>query len=125
MKESAQHLCSFHGHEVGLNDALPVNPNARRPGIRTRTNNKNELFFIQRLEEIMQHPKTQVYHNISVRGENATGYYTPLNFGSKRSDYNGFFTCIIKEGANAGRITKAQPISVKQLARLNNFGKLE
>ena len=55
---SSKHLCSKHGHQVGINDPLPPNPNAKvrkHPQIRTKTDNPaNELFFANIVERVIE-----------------------------------------------------------------------
>ena len=113
--KSANHLTSKHAHDLGIDDPLSPSPNQKPgkfPKIRTRINKENKKEFTDTLEKILQDPNTEVFPGVSIRGIKGHGYY---NEGYGES---GFFVGITTEGELAGRITKAQPVSDKQLKTL-------
>ena len=121
--KSTNHLTSKHGHEVGINDPLPLFPN-QKPGkypstdIRTRINAENKKQFGDILEKILKDPKTEPFPGVSIRGTKSHGYYNK-NYGEF-----GFFIGIHEEGKFKGLIKKAQPISPPQLEILEKFNKI-
>ena len=113
--KSANHLTSKHAHDLGIDDPLPPSPNQKPgkfPKIRTRINKENKKEFTDTLEKILQDPNTEVFPGVSIRGIKSHGYYTE-DYGE-----SGFFVGITTEGELAGQITKAQPVSEKQLESL-------
>jgi hypothetical protein len=120
--KSANHLTSKHGHDLGIDDPLPPSPNQKPgkfPKIRTRINKENKKEFTDTLEKILQDPNTEVFPGVSIRGIKGHGYYTE-DYGE-----SGFFVGITTEGELAGQITKAQPVSDKQLKTLQKLNKID
>lgn len=120
--KSANHLTSKHGHEVGIDDPLPPNPNQKTTKykqVRTRINNENKEKFGDILEKILQDPNTESFPGVSIRGINGQGYY------NKDYGENGFFIGIHTEGEFTGQIKKAQPMSDPQLDFLREFNQVD
>jgi hypothetical protein len=120
--KSASHLTSKHGHEVGIDDPLPPNPNQKPTAykqVRTRINHENKEKFGDILEKILQDPNTEPFPGVSIRGINGQGYYTK-DYGE-----DGFFIGIHTEGEFTGQIKKAQPMSDPQLDFLREFNQVD
>ena len=120
--KSTNHLTSNHGHYLGIDDPLPLNPNQKTKKykqIRTRINKENKEKFGDIVEEILRDPNTEPYPGISIRGVKSHGYYTE-NYGE-----SGFFIGIHSEGEFKGQIKKAQPISDKQLKTLQEENRID
>lgn len=120
--KSANHLTSKHGHEVGIDDPLPPNPNQKTTKykqVRTRINNENKEKFGEILEKILQDPNTESFPGVSIRGINGQGYY------NKDYGEDGFFIGIHTEGEFTGQIKKAQPMSDPQLDFLREFNQVD
>jgi len=120
--KSSNHLTSKHAHYLSIDDLLPPSPNQKLvkfPKIRTRINKENKKQVTDTLEKILQDPNTEVFPDVSIRGIKGHDYYT--------KDYGqfGFFVGITTEGELAGQITKAQPVSDKQLKTLEKLNKID
>jgi hypothetical protein len=120
--KSTNHLTSRHGHNFGIDHPLPSAPN-QKPGQyvqpRTRINKINKAKLGDRVETILEDPTTQVFPEITIRGIQSRGYYTP-----KYNEY-GTFIGIHTEGDFAGQIKKAQPVSAQQLEILFDQKKID
>jgi hypothetical protein len=120
--KSLSHLTSKHADAIGIDDPLPILPNQKATKykqIRTRINNENKKEFADTLEKILEDPNTKVFPEITMRGNAGHGYYTE-NYGE-----GGFFIGISTEGKLANHITKAQPVSPKQLETLIQLKTIE
>ncbi len=116
--KSSNHLTSKHGHEVGIEDRLPPDPNQKPkkyPQIRTRLNPQNKQEFADILEMIANDPDTEPMPDIDMRGTQSHGYFNP-NYGEPSQE--GFFIGIHTEGEFKGQIMKAQSVSDQQLKGL-------
>lgn len=104
------HLTSRHGHSVGINDPLPVNPNQKPtkfPQVRTRTNTENKQKFGDVVKNTLQDQKTQVFPDVDIRGIKSHWYFSQEAVGEGA----GFFVGVHMEGPSKGQIKKAQPVS--------------
>ena len=75
--KSVNHLLANHGHTFGINDPLPKQPKRKSQytQIKTKTNNKNRNQFRDNLKDFAANPKTVLYDNIKIRGEDGFGYF--------------------------------------------------
>ena len=119
LNSSLDHLLSKHGHSFGINDALVPNPNqkpTKYPQIRTRINSCNRDQFRENLKEFGQNPDLIIFENVNIRGTLGRVYF---------SEETGRVVALETQGPNAGRITKAQPISGVQINILRGQNRLD
>lgn len=117
-EKSTNHLLSKHGHNLGIDDALPLSPNqkpTRYKQVRTRINKANQATFGDVIERVLVTPNTRVFLNVSMRGIDSTVYYT------KEYEESGFVIGRHNESEFEGLIMKAQPVSHEQLQNLIIF----
>ena len=117
--KSLNHLTSKHGHEFGVDDRLPIDPNqkpTKYEQIRTRVNNENKAKVREEINSILSNPKTDVYTDVSIRGILGRVYHCK---------YTNRVVGIHTEGKFEGQIMKAQPISRLQLDCLRKLNKLD
>ena len=113
------HLTSKHGHQLGVNDPLPTNPNqksTKHNQTRTRINKKNKAKVREEIQSILSNPKTKVYPNVTIRGIRGRIYY---------SEETSCMVGILNEGKLKDQIVKANTISTKQSDRLDEFEKID
>jgi len=127
-KKSLEHLTLNHGHDLGVRDFLPRNPNERKTPYQSKylktnhTNPENLLHVSNTIETIINSVDTEIFENIKIRGTLGHGYVTRKNYGSNSSLYRGMFIGVHTEGEFSGQLMKCQPMSLKDLKklRLNN-----
>jgi hypothetical protein len=115
----ADHLTSNHGHNYGIDDQLPANPNqkvTKHPQVRTRINNKNRAVAGDFMEDTLQNPATETYPSMTMRGTKGRGYY---------NQETNTFVGIHTEGDLAGQIIKAQPLSEQQVQILREQNRVD
>ena len=85
-----------HGHNLGINDPLPMNQNKKLTlfdQTQTRIKKKNTGLFIDKIEGILKDSQTKTFEHVNMRGINGQGYLT-TKYGK-----DGFFVGIHNEGA--------------------------
>jgi hypothetical protein len=113
--KSSSHLVSNHGHDIGINDLLPVNPNQKlskypSKNLRTRVNEENKRIFRNTLQEYLLDLDTDVRRGITIRGQEGIGYLTTKHPG----DTKWYFMGGPIEGPLKNNILRAQGISPQQ-----------
>ena len=117
--KSENHLTSKHGHEFGVDDPLPRNPNqkpTKYEQTRTRLNNENKAKVREEIKSILSNTNSDIYPDVSIRGIQGRVYHS--------KDTNRVVG-IHTEGEFAGLIMKAQPISDPQLNLLRELNILD
>lgn len=118
--KSTNHLTAKHGHDFGIKDLLPPNPNQKPTKYeqpRTRINNTNKQKFREEVKKILSSTTTtDVYKNVDIRGVKGNVYHC-----KKTNRVIGIYL----EGEFAGQIMKAQPISNAQLKTLRDLKRLD
>lgn len=118
-EKSLNHLTSKHGHQFGVNDPLPTNPNqksTKHKQIRTRTNKKNNAKVCEAIQSVLSNPENEIYPNVKIRGIQSRIY-----FCEETNRMVGIFT----EGKLKDQIIKANEISDEQLEILRDFDKID
>jgi hypothetical protein len=117
-QKSADHLLSKHGHNFGIDDKLPLEPNqkpTKYAQVRTRINKPNRKKFGDNLENILQDPDTKPYPDVSMRGKSSDCYHS-----RKYGGEHGVLICIPNLGKFKDIIIKA--LSRQQWELLNQQG---
>lgn len=113
--KSENHFTSKHGHEFGVDDPLPRNPNqkpTKHEQTRTRLNKENKAKVREKIKSSLSNIESDIYPDVSVRGIQGRVYHDePMNR----------VVVIHTEGEFAGQIMKAQPISDRQLELLREL----
>jgi hypothetical protein len=117
---SQDHLLAKHGHNFGIDDPLPPNPQQKQTKykqIRTRITKENKEQFAQNFGEVLSRskPYPDIDTDIDIRGVKSRFYYSP-------EDEVGIG--VPTEGDYEGQIMQAQPISDQQLDSVKNQNKL-
>jgi hypothetical protein len=119
VNSSVDHLLSKHGHSFGINDTLITDPNqkpTKYPQIRTRINSCNRIHFSESRREFAQGSNLIVFENVNIHGPLGKIYF---------SEETGRVVALETQGPNAGKITKAQPISGGQINILRGQNRLD
>ena len=119
VNSSLDHLLTNHGHTFGIDDPIELNPNQKESKykqIRTRLTPGNPNLFRENIKEKGKNPDLQVFTDLCIRGELGRGYYDP---GTNR------IVAVATEGAKAGQIIKAQPLSEIQINILVSQNRLD
>ena len=69
--KSENHLTSKHGHEFGVDDPLPRNPNQKLTKYeqpRTRLNNENKAKVREEIKSSRSNADSDIYPDVSIRG---------------------------------------------------------
>ena len=117
--KSENHLTSKHGHNFGVDDPLPCNPNqkpTKYEQTRTRLNNENKAKVREEIKSILSNTNSDIYPDVSIRGIQGRVYHS--------KDTNRVVG-IHTQGEFANQIMKAQPISDTQLDLLRELNILD
>lgn len=117
--KTENHVTSKHGHEFGVDDPLPRNPNqkpTKYKQTRTPINNENKAKVRDEIQSILSNPDTHIYSDVKIRGIQGQVYHC---------EYTDRIVGIHTEGEFAGQIMKAQPITDIQLELLRELNKID
>lgn len=121
-ESSLDHLLTKDGHNLGINDKLPPNPNqkpTKYEQVRTRVNGETRNQFVHEAQALLNDAQfIESFPTIEIRGVKGRGYvyanpdYPGIN---ENNEIAGLFFGIHEEGIFAGQIKKVQPITQAQL----------